>query len=308
MQRINPRPAIRRSRKTYNTTYKNLLPQIAGKPSRISYPDYEIVNRPLQFVNEIDNIAGYKLLPSIGDRFVSFCKPDFYNQLTLDPYISPINTGWKAHLSCHPSDLNKLWGITVPILIANNCPAFKCIKLINNQNAQGRTVDNLQFTIFIPQGEEEKYNNILAEIEAGLEQSGVRLAADIPLSDRRLGLYSSVRFSGYGYPPRYIAEREAEVILNNTMQKHKQMDASWYNVEGHNDPFKLIRNSAYQLLQAEQNEMETEEVDSGAKKRQKLDETYSNGHMQSAKLFQAGSEPGETPNSTNVSFPIIKPN
>lgn len=149
-----------------------------------------------------------------SDQFAFFTKTD-----------SPRDndSSWKIHLSIHPSDLSRAWDLIYPILMEENVPCFKTTRNVVSQamyiamkdadtstdsltaaeKAQSlrdiiRVFNGMQITVYIPEGKEREYNELLERIEPILYQAGIRPGV-IDKSDRALGLYSSVRNEGVKY-------------------------------------------------------------------------------------------------------------
>lgn len=188
--------------------------------------------------------------------FYEVCKPEFKDELLLSPFSSPINTSWKAHLSCPQEALPQLWDIVVPILQRHDCPAFKCVRLCNIPDIQKRMiyghrcVDALQFTIYIPPGGEDKYVAILQQIEIQLTEHAVAKVAgfrsDLFNSDKRIGLYTSVRHSGSS-GGLYLSSEQA--LKFNQLNP----DIPAYNCVGAYDPFVIMDSlKELQLLELQQ--------------------------------------------------------
>ena len=191
--------------------------------------------------DELPALIGYC---SIGNKFFyELCKPEFEEELLLSPMTSPLNTNWKAHLSCTQEALPQLWDMVVPILQAYDCPAFKCVRLCNIPDTQKRLifgqrcVDGLQFTIYIPRGDEDKYAAILQQIELLLIEHAVtkveNLRSDLFNSDKRIGLYTSVRYS-CGTNGLYLSAEEAVKL------KESNPEPPVYNCVGAYDPFVVM--------------------------------------------------------------------
>lgn len=137
-----------------------------------------------------------------------------------------IESPWKIHLSIQPDDLGKAWDIIYPILKSHHVPNFKTSRLAasrilytqmqeatpafleqnktsveeKNQSIQDivRVFNGMQITIYIENGKEREYNDILAEIEPLLYAAGINPGI-IDKSDRAIGIYSSIRHVGKGY-------------------------------------------------------------------------------------------------------------
>ncbi len=137
-----------------------------------------------------------------------------------------IESPWKIHLSIQPEDLGKAWDIIYPILKAHQIPLFKTSRLsvsrilyiqmqkaapgfleqhnINSEEKKQsiqdivRVFNGMQITIYIENGKEHEYNNILSEIEPLLYAAGINPGI-IDKSDRAIGFYSSIRHVGKGY-------------------------------------------------------------------------------------------------------------
>jgi hypothetical protein len=137
-----------------------------------------------------------------------------------------IESSWKIHLSIQPDDLGKAWNIIYPILKSHHVPNFKTSRLAvsrilytrmqeatpvfleqnktsveeKNQSIQDivRVFNGMQITIYIENGKEREYNDILAEIEPLLYAAGINPGI-IDKSDRAIGIYSSIRHVGKGY-------------------------------------------------------------------------------------------------------------
>ena len=130
---------------------------------------------------------------------------------------------WKIHLSIHPNDLNRAWDLVYPILMEHGVPCFKTTRntvsqvmytamskadtnsgsltLAEKEQALRdiiRVANGMQITIYIPEGKEREYNNLLDQIEPILYQAGIHPGV-IDKSDRALGIYSSVRNEGVKY-------------------------------------------------------------------------------------------------------------
>ena len=164
-------------------------------------------------------IPGYVRIDN-KNVFYEVCLPQYYEELAKNFSTSELNTGWKAHLSCAQKDLPKLWDIVTPILQQNNCAAFKCMRLSALSESEKfslfghRSVDAMQFTIYIAQGEEEKYISVLAAIEWGLLANQItpykaNSFTNFLESDKKIGVYTSVRYCGYDQPQRYLSANEA---------------------------------------------------------------------------------------------------
>ena len=196
------------------------------------------------------NILDGNILPvfdgysDIGNKhFYEVCKSEFKDELLLSPFSSPLNTSWKAHLSCPQEALPQLWDIVVPILQRYDCPAFKCVRLCNTPDMQKkwiygrRCVDALQFTIYIPPGDEDKYVAILQQIELQLIENAVAkvegFRSGLFNSDKRIGLYTSVRHS-CSTDGLYLSATEA-LKLNKS-----NPDVPVYNCVGAYDPFVVM--------------------------------------------------------------------
>lgn len=133
------------------------------------------------------------------------------------------DSSWKIHLSIHPNDLNRAWDFIYPILMAHEVPRFKTTRntvsqimytamseadtstdaLTPAEKEQAlrdiiRVFNGMQITIYIPEGKEREYNELLEQIEPILYQAGIRPGV-IDKSDRALGIYSSVRNEGVEY-------------------------------------------------------------------------------------------------------------
>ncbi|MFJ1267462.1 hypothetical protein ACD661_02705 [Legionella lytica] len=133
------------------------------------------------------------------------------------------DSSWKIHLSIHPQDLNRAWDLIYPILVEHGVPCFKTTRntvslamytamkkadantdsLTVSEKEQAlrdiiRVFNGMQITIYIPEGREHEYNELLGRVEPILHQAGIRPGI-IDKSDRALGLYSSVRNEGVKY-------------------------------------------------------------------------------------------------------------
>lgn len=216
---------------------------------RIRYEQINILDE-----DAIPVIAGYCY---IGNKlFYEVCKPEFKEELLLSFKTSPLNTGWKAHLSCTQEALPQLWDIVVPILQTYDCPAFKCVKLCTVPDIQKtkvfgeRCVDALQFTIYIPPGEEDRYVAILQQIESLLMESYVAkidtCKSHLFDSDKRIGVYTSVRYS-CGSNGLYLSAKEA-------LELHESnLEIPAYNCVGAYDPFETMESlKEMQLVELQQ--------------------------------------------------------
>lgn len=133
---------------------------------------------------------------------------------------------WKIHLSVHPDDIGKAWDIGYPLLLENDIPCFKATRIViartlfdaihklddgqlkklrlcheDKERALQdilRIFNGMQITIYIEEGKEKQYNQLLAKLEPLFYQAGVRPGV-VDKSDRTLGLYSSVRHVGATY-------------------------------------------------------------------------------------------------------------
>lgn len=196
------------------------------------------------------NILDDSLLPVfngycyIGNQlFYEVCKSEYKDELLGSFSSSPLNTGWKVHFSCAQNALPGLWRIVVPVLLANDCPAFKCVRLCNVPDQQKtslygrRCVDVFQFTAYIPRGEEDRYVVILQEIETLLSENNVvrplKHQAHLFQSDKRTGVYISVRNS-CGLDGKYLsAEQALKLSASNS-------GIPAYNIVGAYDPFETM--------------------------------------------------------------------
>ncbi|MDR3502570.1 MAG: hypothetical protein P4L79_08300 [Legionella sp.] len=149
-----------------------------------------------------------------SELFAFFRKTDSNNEK---------DSSWKIHLSIHPNDLNKAWDLIYPILMEHEVPCFKTTRntvshamytamskadtsansLTVAEKEQAlrdiiRVFNGMQITIYIPEGKECEYNDLLERIEPILYQAGIRPGV-IDKSDRALGIYSSVRNEGVKY-------------------------------------------------------------------------------------------------------------
>ncbi|CDZ78526.1 hypothetical protein BN59_02836 [Legionella massiliensis] len=202
-------------------------------------PSYSQINSTNEQLPVVD---GYCL---IEDRhFYEVCKPEFKEQLTEASGSSSLNTHWKAHLSCTQDALPQLWEIVVPLLQQYDCPAFKCIRLATLGEADKSTVfgkrcvDALQFTIYIPAGEEALYVELLEKIEQSLLQANItklpRTHDYLFSSDKRIGVYISVRHSA-GLDGNYLSAEDALKIH----ESNKSILP--YNCAGVDDPFEVMQ-------------------------------------------------------------------
>ncbi|VEB33959.1 Uncharacterised protein [Legionella cherrii] len=161
---------------------------------------------------------------------------------------------WKIHLSIHPYDLGKAWDIICPILLAQQVPCFKTTRLApaqimleemkkvsedflsqrnltlhdKNQAIQDilRVFNGMQITIYIEEGKEKDYNNLLEQIEPLLYQAGIRPGV-IDRSDRAIGIYSSIRHVGPGYTTHEKAAGYKSVEVTDPF---KPIKTKWHDV------------------------------------------------------------------------------
>ncbi|WP_133135088.1 hypothetical protein [Legionella rowbothamii] len=171
-----------------------------------------------------------------SELFAFFRKTDSNNEK---------DSSWKIHLSIHPNDLNRAWDLIYPFLMEHEVPCFKTTRntvsqimytamdkadtssnsLTAAEKEQAlrdiiRVFNGMQITIYIPEGKEREYNDLLERIEPILYEAGIRPGV-IDKSDRALGIYSSVRNEGVKYT------------------SHDKV--SGYKVAALQDPFQAIR-------------------------------------------------------------------
>lgn len=207
---------------------------------------FSLQNNMLTY-HQINSCEGSEPLPLIdgycfiGNKFFyEVCKPEFRDELLNSPDTSPLNINWKAHLSCSRESLPQLWDIVVPILQFYGCPAFKCVKqcAVSESDLNSifgkRCVDALQFTIYIAPGEEKKYVEILQQIESLLAEGNISRSDKgrnhLFGSDKRIGVYTSVRHSG-GINGKYLSSEAA----SRWHESHSTIPV--YNCAGVDDPF-----------------------------------------------------------------------
>lgn len=149
-----------------------------------------------------------------------------------------MESSWKIHMSIQPEDLGKAWDLVYPILMREQVPHFKVTRIavtkkqseailaadpemlkkkhIYDEHIKQALYDNkrvsegMQITVYIPKGEEKKYNDMLKEIEPVLCDVGVKPGI-VDKSDRAIGVYSSVRHVGKGYATHDLVKAYKEV-------------------------------------------------------------------------------------------------
>lgn len=194
-------------------------------------------------------LEGYQPIYSKSNPFLMFCLPVFFTELTDHNKweTHSLNTGWKAHLSCHVDDIAALWDLVVPFLQKHHCAAFKCISHSGFKNFQNKTVHGVsknQFTIYMQPNEVIHYKTILAELEILLGQHNIRPVLSAKNSvysspELIIGKYTSVRHAGYGEPLKYISIENAfdkfiELSKNN-------IEVKAYNLSNAFHPFDPVK-------------------------------------------------------------------
>lgn len=169
-----------------------------------------------------------------------------------------VESAWKIHLSIQPDDLGKAWDIIYPLLKTHQVHNFKTSRLAvsrtlytqmqeatpaflkqniiseeeKNQSIQDlvRVFNGMQVTIYIENGKEREFNDILAEIEPLLYKAGINPGI-IDKSDRAIGLYSSIRHVGKGYASHNQVTGYKEVderdLFSAIYPKFKDVRINW---------------------------------------------------------------------------------
>lgn len=169
-----------------------------------------------------------------------------------------VESAWKIHLSIQPDDLGKAWDIIYPLLKTHKVHNFKTSRLAvsrtlytqmqeatpaflkqniisedeKNQSIQDlvRVFNGMQVTLYIENGKEREFNDILAEIEPLLYKAGINPGI-IDKSDRAIGLYSSIRHVGKGYASHNQVTGYKEVderdLFSAIYPKFKDVHINW---------------------------------------------------------------------------------
>jgi hypothetical protein len=127
-------------------------------------------------------------------------------------------SSWKAHISVNPAQLPTAWNLMYPVLIDNEVRHFKVARQTAQMNKANRLdaginvsgqerqlglkdIERLalgmQVTVYIPEGQDLRIQEVLAEIEKKLKMGRIK-PGEIDKSDRALGDYCSVRNDGSG--------------------------------------------------------------------------------------------------------------
>lgn len=207
---------------------------------------YQTVNHVLHN-DQLPILEGYQFINSADNPFIMFCLPAYYEGLTNPNSVAThiLNTGWKAHLSCHTDDIAALWNLVIPFLQKHQCPAFKCISQLGIEKFQHQTqhgVNRSQFTIYLLPEDVIAYKKILAELEIILAQNNIRSV--LPETNKGIsaeliiGKYTSVRHAGYGDPLQYISIEKALDLYLELVKKDDLIKA--YNLTSALNPFDPI--------------------------------------------------------------------
>lgn len=115
-----------------------------------------------------------------------------------------LSTGWKAHISVSPNELDIVYRLITPILEKYNVLQFKFTDInrmreyIDSAESQKeiesgkRLHDGMQITIYMREGQEENFNFMFYEIEELLQAENITPGV-IDSSDRKIGQFVSVR-------------------------------------------------------------------------------------------------------------------
>lgn len=226
--------------------------------------------------NEKDEVGACVLPKKIADS-TSFA------ELTSSGFRPQKESPWKIHLSINHYDLGTAWNLIYPILLESKIPHFKVTRpavsqvmldamnkadeaflqrqqLGQKEREQAlrdilRVFHGMQITIYIPAGQEQQYNKILARVEPLLYKAGIRPGI-IDKSDRAIGLYSSVRHVGNSYTShekvaayRTIGEMDPFAVIEPVLAN---VGISWGGLyyKGH---LKKVRDLLQHIVDAERN-------------------------------------------------------
>ncbi|KTD33198.1 hypothetical protein Lnau_2846 [Legionella nautarum] len=156
----------------------------------------------------------------IGNYIVSkTASNDLFTDFRHYSLQQSLSTGWKAYLSILPEQLSESYQSIVSILLKyevlqfkfSDIPVMKAyLKKIKDNEDFVKDIERLyygmQVSIYMQNGQECLFNEMLAEIEFALTEKNI-LPGIISSSDRTLGKYSSVRHQG---TREYTSSQNAE--------------------------------------------------------------------------------------------------
>lgn len=187
-------------------------------------------------LKNLESITRNKKEVKIGDYIVSkTARNDQFTDFRHYSLQHSLTTGWKAHLSILTEQLSESYQPITSILLRygvlqfkfSDIPVMKAyLKRAKNNERYVKDTERLyygmQVTIYMQNGQEPLFNEMLAEIETALIEKNILPGLRSP-SDRALGQYSSVRHQG---TQQYISSQNAES----------------YNPERVDDPFTELEN------------------------------------------------------------------
>jgi len=175
---------------------------------------------------------------------------------------------WKAHLSIHPGDLARAWDLLYPVLAAESKYKFKVARqaIANEKQSkidaanipqawknealidQQRVSNGMQVTVYMPQGDEQRFKHLLEHCEELLQENNIRPGV-IHMSDLALGNFVSIRqesrydakyglYRGYKYEESSLYKAVDQQDLFESFKNQLPWDP---NVIGHLDFKEQIR-------------------------------------------------------------------